>query len=96
MFVINIEGKLFVKHSPDIDDHVGNHHMIVNAIITTINIKIIYTSKYLRSVSVIRISNAITYFLKHHHHHHNQGGRSWQAFVKRKKCLQFFRRTRIC
>ena len=25
-----------------------------------------------------------------------QGGRSWQAFGKRKKCLQFFRRTRIC
>ena len=46
MFVINIEGNLFVKHS-DIDiDHVGNHHMIVNAIITTINIKTIYTSKY--------------------------------------------------
>ena len=44
--MINIEGNLFVKHSPDIDDHVGNHHMIVNAIITTINIKIIYTSKY--------------------------------------------------
>ena len=25
-----------------------------------------------------------------------QGGRSWQAFGKRKKCLQFFRRTRFC
>ena len=25
-----------------------------------------------------------------------QGGRSWQAFGKHKKCLQFFRRTRIC
>ena len=25
-----------------------------------------------------------------------QGGRSWQAFGERKKCLQFFRRTRIC
>ena len=25
-----------------------------------------------------------------------QGARSWQAFGKRKKCLQFFRRTRIC
>ena len=32
---------------------------------------------------------AFTYILK-------QGGRSWQAFGKRKKCLQFFRRTRIC
>ena len=27
---------------------------------------------------------------------HHQGGRSWQAFGERKKCLQFFRRTRIC
>ena len=26
----------------------------------------------------------------------HQGGRSWQAFGERKKCLQFFRRTRIC
>ena len=25
-----------------------------------------------------------------------QGGRSWQAFSERKKCLQFFRRMRIC
>ena len=25
-----------------------------------------------------------------------QGGRSWQAFGERKKCLKFFRRTRIC
>ena len=25
-----------------------------------------------------------------------QGGRSWQAFGKRRKCLQFFRRMRIC
>ena len=26
----------------------------------------------------------------------SRGGRSWQAFGERKKCLQFFRRTRLC
>ena len=37
-----------------------------------------------KSDAVLRFSNR------------GQGGRSWQAFGKRKKCLQFFRRTRIC
>ena len=32
----------------------------------------------------------------HSYNPSKQGGRSWQAFGERKKCPQFFRRTRIC
>ena len=45
---------------------------------------------------IVKYNNRTQYTVVDAKNTSKQGSRSWQSFGKRKKCLQFFRRTRIC